>query len=256
MSAMVSFARGAIKYRRPVIVCLLLSSAFVSAQEVKFIDLTNLQPKTALRFKPGIPLCPPGKKPCVVDGYGGEIVDEGVLDLHDPHALGISLDSVSTTNITVDPFAMELRIVNTGSAPIDVPVWGDLSDLQPADAWQPFNYLSLSVLVLMGRPVDPGIAGMTGIILYGSADRPETIISLKPGQWIRVKARMKLNPFPTQRLYNLQLSGSFLLDRDQFTPQPGGGFFRITHLRPNETQFPGIPVNFSPARSNLTRLSQ
>ena len=92
---MVSFARGAIKYRHPVIDCLLLSSVFGSAQEVKFIDLTNLQPKTALRFKPGIPLCPPEKKPCVVDGYGGEIVDERVLDLHDPATLSRTVTSMS-----------------------------------------------------------------------------------------------------------------------------------------------------------------
>lgn len=254
---MLRFGKGAIKSRYCLIVCLLLCSVFLGAQEVKFIDLRNLQPKTALRFQPGVPLCPPEQKPCVVNGYGGEIVDEGRPDLHDPHALGISLDSISTTNITLDPFEMELRVINTGSAAIDVPVWGDLSDLQPADPLQPFNYLSLSVLVSMAKPFSAEPDGMSAVVLYGSADRPETIISLKPGQWIRVKARMKLNPVPTKRLYDLQLNPSFWLDRDQFTPQPEGGFFRITHLHTNEiSYYPGITVNFSPTHSDLPRSSR
>jgi hypothetical protein len=55
-----------------------------------------------------------------------------------------------------------------------------LSDLQPADPLQPFNYLSLSVLVSMAKPFSTEPDGISGVVVYGSADRPETIIKATP----------------------------------------------------------------------------
>lgn len=234
----------------------LLSPAVFSAQEVKFVDLTNLRPRTALRFQPGVPLCAPEKKPCIVDGFGGEIVDNDKLpDPADPHALGISIDRVSTTQVTLDPFEVEFRVVNTGSAPIDVPVWGDLSELQPADPLQTFNYLSLSIIVSLSRPLDPGNYAMTGTTLYASTERPETIVSLKPGQWLRVKATMKVGVHVTYPVLNVQLSPSFWLQRNKFTPEPEGGFFQMTSLHPREAfdYFPPVTVNFTPTTHTATR---
>lgn len=232
-----------------VLMLFLVPTALCRAQEVKFVDLTNLHPKTALRFQPGVPLCPPEQKTCVVNGFGGEMIENDKSpDPNDPHILGISIDRVSTTRLTLDPFEVGFRIVNTGSAPIDIPVWGDLSDLQPADPWQTFNYLSLSIIVELARPDEPGNYGTTGSALYGSLQRPETIVSLKPGRWVRVNATMKLNGYVPRPAANLLLCSDFWLQKNQFTPQPVGGFFQTTFLHPREAvnYFPPITVNFTP----------
>jgi hypothetical protein len=74
-------------------------------------------------------------------------VGDGAPDARDPRALGVVLDSVEPTDITLDPFEAEFRIMNTGLVPIDLPIFPHLSDLQPADESQKFQYLSLALYV-------------------------------------------------------------------------------------------------------------
>lgn len=232
----------------------LVCSAVCRSQEVKFVDLTHLHPRIALRFQPGIfPLCAPEKKPCIVDGFGGEIIDE-VAEPVSPRTFSISIDRVSSSEITLAPFEVELRVVNTGAAPLEVPVWGELSDLQPADETQPFSYLSLSIVVSLSRPMDPGNYGTTGANLYGSSDRPETVAILKPGQWIRVKTTMSFAAHVVHPVANVELSPWISLQRNQFTLRPEGKFLQSTNLHVKVfNYFPPVMVNFSPTTHTAAR---
>lgn len=168
--------------RRLTPVFLLLGcSGLVQAQEIKFIDLSSVRQRTALRFPPapqrdGVP-----NQGCVGAGYGGGSVADGSPDPRDPRALGVSLDSVGQTDITLDPFEAELRIMNTGLVPIDLPVSPHLSDLQPADEWQRFQYLSLVLEVRLAATTPVQALGFGYVELYGSVEHEDTIVTLKQG---------------------------------------------------------------------------
>ncbi len=74
-------------------------------------------------------------------------MSDGGPDRRDPHALGIYLLRVTPTDINpAEPFQVEFKILNTGTAPIELPVSPHLSDLQPRDETVIFDYFSLAVV--------------------------------------------------------------------------------------------------------------
>jgi len=225
---------------------MLATSPLLEAQEVRVVDLLNVNQRTELRFPPAPSDCISGE-PCVGGGVGGLSVADGAPDPRDPRALGVALDRVTPTDITLDAFEAEFRLLNTGLAPINVPVWPHLSDLQPSSESQPFSYLSIALQVrLSGTGPAQGL-GIGWVQLYGSAEHEETIIALKPGEWIRVKAKLKLHTWPTEPM-QAQLRGDFWINDNVFKPQVGGGFTEAVNVYPNHTHFPAVAVHFSPTR--------
>jgi len=221
-------------------------SVVAGAQEVEFIDLSLVEQRTTLRHPPSRSTCDPGET-CVGGGVGGSVAD-GARDRRDPHALGVSLDHVSTKNVTLDAFDAEFRILNTGLAPIEVPIFPHLSDLQPPDETKAFNYLSLALIVELEEP-EQATGWIAEVELYGATDYDCTIVTLQPGQWVRLKSKMKRSGWPPKPLH-ARLRGDFCLRTNVFTPHEGGGFTEITNLYPNRTVFPAIEVQFTPTRSN------
>lgn len=228
---------------------LLVCSGLLQAQEIKFIDLSNVQQRTALRFPPAPqPDCVPNQG-CVGGGYGGGSVADGSPDPRDPGALGVSLDSVGQTDITLDPFEAEFRIMNTGLVPIDLPVSPHLSDLQPADEWQTFQYLSLALEVRLSATEPVQALGLGYVELYGSVEHEDTMVTLKPGQWIRVKANLKLHTWPSEPV-EAQLGGDFWIHKNVYKPHEGGAFTEAANDYPNHTTLvPTVIVRFSPTHS-------
>src|ERR1700674_3178179 len=227
-----------------LLLLLLATSALLEAQEVRVVDLFNVNQRTELRFPPAPSDCIPGA-PCVGGGFGGVGVADGAPDPRDPRALGVALDRVTPTDITLDAFEAEFRLLNTGLAPINVPVWPHLSDLQPSSESQPFSYLSLALEVRLSGTGAAQAFGVGWVELYGSAEREDTIITLKPGEWVRVKAKIKLHTWPTKPI-EAQLRGDFGVHDNVCKPQTGGAFTEAVNVYPNHTVFPAVAVHFSP----------
>jgi hypothetical protein len=223
---------------------LLATSSLLEAQEVRVIDLLNVNQRTELRFPPAPSDCLPGR-PCVGGGVGGGSVADGAPDPRDPRALGVALDRVMPTDITLDAFDVEFRLLNTGLAPINVPVWPHLSDLQPSSESQTFSYRDLALEVRLSGTGPAQAFGVGWVELYGSGEREDTIITLKPGEWVRVKAKVKLHTWPTKTM-DAQLRGDFWFHDNVFKPQIGGGFTEAVNVYPNHTLFPAVAVHFSP----------
>ena len=224
---------------------LLATSALLEAQEVRAVDLLNVKQHTELRFPPAPSECTP--EGCVGGCVGGSSVADGAPDPRDPRALGVALDRVTPTDITLDAFEAEFRLLNTGLAPINVPVWPHLSDLQPSSESQQFSYLSLALQVRLSGTGRTQGSGIGWIELYGSGEHEDTIITLKPGGWVRVKAKVKLHTWPTEPM-DAQLRGDFWLHDNVFKPQVCGGFTEAVNVYPNHTLFPALAVHFSPIR--------
>ena len=223
---------------------LLAISALLEAQEVRVVDLLNVNQRTELRFPAAPSDCIPGK-PCFGTGFGGGSVADGAPDPRDPRALGVAIDRVKPTDITLDPFEAEFRLLNTGLAPIRVPVWPHLSDLQPPSESQPFSYLSLALELRLSSTGPPPTSGVGWVELYGSAEHEDTIITLKPGEWVRVRAKLKLHTWPTKPV-EAQLRGDFWFHENVFKPQIGGSFTQAVNVCPNHTLFPAVAIHFSP----------
>ena len=229
---------------RATLLLLLATSALLEAQEVKLVDLLNVGQRTELRLAPAPSDCKDGET-CVGDGGAGGSVGDGAPDSRDPRALGVALDRVTPTDITLDAFEAEFRLLNTGLAPITVPVWPHLSDLQPSSELQPFSYVSLALQVrLFGTGPVQGL-GVGWVELYGSAEREDTTITLKPGEWVRVKAKVNLHTWPSQPM-DAKLQPDFWLHNNTFKPRIGGGFTEAVNIYPNHTLFPAVPIHFSP----------
>jgi hypothetical protein len=113
-----------------VFLLLIVFPSLLAAQEIKYIDLTGVRQRTELRHPPAPPPeCKEGAG-CLGGGYGGGSIGDGAPDLRDPHALGIYLERVTPTDINAaEPFQVEFRVLNTGTALIELPVSAHLSDL-------------------------------------------------------------------------------------------------------------------------------
>lgn len=215
------------------------------AQEVKCIDLTFVQQRTELRHPPAPPAeCEDGK--CLGGGIGGVSVGDGAPDQRDPHALGVYLLQITPTEInTAEPFEAEFKVLNTGRATIGVPVYPHLSDLQPSDESVPFTYFSLA-LVVQGESEPEGtgsnVPALGYVELYGSHEHEGSVMTLRPGEWIRVRATVKLHTWPLEPIF-ARLRGGFWLRRNTFRPQPGGAFTQVQNLYPNATPTPSLAVH-------------
>jgi len=233
--------------RRKLLFLLLAWSVLLKAQEIKYIDLSLIQQRTELRHPPALPAdCKQGSG-CIGGGSGGGSVGDGAPDLRDPHALGVYLLRVTPTDINPSqPFEAEFKVLNTGVAPIEVPVSPHLSDLQPSDESMDFGYLSLALVVRgESEPTGPQVAAIGFIELYGSTDHDGSVLMLKPGEWIRIKANVKLHTWPLEPV-SMLFRGDFWLRRNTFHPEPGGGFHEAHNLYPNTTPTPSIAVHLLP----------
>jgi hypothetical protein len=220
---------------------LTLASVCADAQEVKYLDLTAVSQRTTLRFPPA-PSEPGIDGGGVGSGSASVLISDGAADIHDPRALGAYLENVSPHEIDpAQPFEAEFRILNTGLAQIEVPVSPHLADLQPEDESTPFEYLSIALEahLINADPQGTQVIGSGAIELYGCSTQDGTIVILKPGEWIRVKAKVKLRQWPSQAI-GVRMRGEFLLRRVTYRPHPGGSSTKIANLYPNHTPTPSV----------------
>ena len=156
------------------------------AQEVASIDLTQITPRIELRRPPPTPEAPGGAN--------------GTHDNHACADLGKSVGTLRTTLAGLDRDqylfgdqpTFEVNVGNVGSQPIQLPFSPHLADLQPADPSQKFSFSELSVVLWLGG--NRWNANMGGAVnLYGADDHPETLLTLLPGEWLRIVGKGKIN---------------------------------------------------------------
>ena len=170
------------------VVVTLSSSATVVAQEVGFVDLTQIVARTEIRH-------PAPRSDEATDRRGGS----GVVDSHHnncdaPNALK-DAGALRTTLVWLDrdEYAVgdhqkfEVRIENVSSVPFDMPFSPHLADLQPVDASQKFGYSVVRVEFWIGGTKWEWTSSEGGeIALYGARQHPGTMLTMHPGEWVRI----------------------------------------------------------------------
>jgi hypothetical protein len=84
---------------------------------------------------------------------------------------------------------LEVTVQNNGPEPIDIPVSPHLADLQPEDPAQKFAYQELQITMWVAADNRWSVSSGPTALLYGAEDHPNTMITLHPGEWLRVIAQ-------------------------------------------------------------------
>lgn len=223
----------------------------VAAQEVAYIDLTGGAQRIQLRHPPAPPPKCDDQGTCVGGGLGGGSVSCGAEDRRDPRALRVSITWLnSIAYVRTDQLEIEFKLENVGSVPLAIPVSPHLADLQPSDANQKFEYYSLS-LVVVGNLTKP-------LALYGNAQHTGSLLTLNPGEWIRVRGTTAFTMTDAQwdeasERGDKYITATFWLRRVSFVPQPGGYFSHNANLYPRHLPGPEVLVRFLPPPKGETR---
>lgn len=153
------------------------------AQRVAAYDFSTQQPKDRARQpKP----FPPGTQ------FGGKC---GGILWNPP--VQVSLLSLDKSQYAIgDDVIYTVSVTNTGTAPKHVAVAFSLADIEPPDASQSYGYEPMEIWLRLYKTTESADHPLTLhtllLTIYGSNDRPDTWPELKPGEWIEIRGRAKL----------------------------------------------------------------
>ena len=153
--------------------------AISSAQEVASLDLTKVvhrglrRPESKLRG----------------NGHysGGQQITSCPDSRQNIGELRTALLSLDRTHYQVeDKPIFEATVENVGSAALRIPFSPQMGDLQPQDAAQKFAYSELRIELWIAAG-DHWMTNTGGLVsLYGNEDHANTMLTLNPGEWVRV----------------------------------------------------------------------
>jgi hypothetical protein len=159
-----------------------LSHGNLQAQEVAFLDLRQGAPRT--EFRRPAPLAERNEI------HGGSNATYGCQDFSKPAG------SLRTTLLRLDRSQyhandspeFDVKIENIGNQSVQIPISPHVADLQPQDPNQKFGYEETSVVLWIGG-TGWDQSTSVGTNLYGRDDHPETMLTLSPGEWVRISAK-------------------------------------------------------------------
>src|SRR5713101_7218821 len=234
----------------------LLLSTGVIAQEIGYLDLTGVTPRTSLRYPPAPPppkpICKNGVCAGTGGGFGSAAIACGAGDWRDPRALKTTITWLDQLDYQIGGnIEFEMQLENAGSETMAIPWTPHLADLQPADDSKPFDYLELD----LNLDIKTDSIGITLPLttLYGSKETA-TIVELPPGAWVRIRGSTKLVVYEDFRKHVEQepaavweAKARFGYRHDSFHPAPGGYGTQITNDYPRNPQGRPLPVRIYPA---------
>ena len=158
------------------------------AQEAGFVDLTKVTPRLDLR------------RPALSHGMSGANSEiNQILDCSNPAnnraSLRTDLLTLQPPQVAIgDRPVFEVIVENVDSNPMRIPFSPHLADLQPKDPGKKFAYFEMQVGVWVagGQEWSANTGGV--ISLYGNENHPATMLTLNPGESIRIvgKGRVTL----------------------------------------------------------------
>lgn len=227
---------------------LAVATAFVStcpAQEVGSLDLTKIAVRDDLRR-------PKATSP-VTGGYSGTEQDSPCRDsTQEVGSLRTSLVSLDSTHYRIgDKPRFEVTVENAGSKPVKIPFSPHLADLQPENPAQKFAYSKLLITLWIAASKQWSANSGGGVALYGADDHANTMLTLNPGEWMRVIGKGDLSlpenlvklTLPPQTEEYLFAKSSLYRQETLITPTQSATASREVCLAPMQGQSVPIQLN-------------
>ncbi|HET9365754.1 MAG TPA: hypothetical protein VFP71_12160 [Candidatus Angelobacter sp.] len=231
---------------------LLLSATALTAQEVAYLDLADVKPRTELRHPSSPPpVCKEDGTCTFSGGVDGGSVGDGVEGPNEPRALKTTLLSLDRFAYAPDDSAeMEIKVENVGSVAMAIPWNPNLADLQPADEKQSFHYRSFAIVLQLTNAADKSQQSiMEAAHLYGITEKPDTLKILKPGEWFRLRIKTKLAAYTDKLKAGFDYSASVLpqLRLETFVPnlKYGGYSINIDNEYPRRISGPELTLRIT-----------
>jgi hypothetical protein len=164
--------------------CATIPFSACSAQEIAALDLTKIDARVDLRR-------PRATSEISVGYSGAESANYCPLSKHKTGGLRTSLVSLDRADYQIgDELTFEVTVQNIGSVPIRIPFSPHLADLQPSDPAEKFSYYELQIALWIAGDGWWTTAG--GAMLYGADSHANTVLTVKPGEWVRLAAKGNL----------------------------------------------------------------
>ena len=236
---------------RAIIFGMVLLSSLAGAQEVAYLDLTGVTPRVDLRHPPAPPPKCDSNGVCTGSGVGSLSVACGGGDAREKRALRTSLTWLGRSDyMDGDSAEIEVSIANVGDVPIEIPWTPHLADLQPADERSKFQALNLLVGLFLhwGNGYSTSLGWIS---LYGGHDQRETMLTLLPGEWARVRGSIAIElihgdgfaPPPPGVVQTATAEFEFKLI--EYTPIAGGVGLSITNMYPRHIHGNVVDIHVS-----------
>jgi hypothetical protein len=220
------------------------------AQELTSLDLTKIEARIDLRRPKG--------SPPTQGRYSGNDETIPCFDSQ-PNAgsLHTSLVALDRTHYEIDDEpTFEVTIENDGFTPLRIPFSPHLSDLQPRNPAQKFSYFALDITlwIASGERWSTNTGG--NVTLYGANDHPDTMLTLLPGQWVRVvgKGHLIIAEFPSfsEPADHAFAIASLFREETLITPTQSATVSREVCLA--KTRGQSLPIQLALSNSAILRL--
>jgi hypothetical protein len=122
-------------------------------------------------------------------------------------SLDVTMQSVDKSRCVMgDDVEFVVKLTNTGNEPVLLPWDPQMADFEEKGAGDDYHYVSISVLLELsdGRAKEM----MTGWSLFGSPDLAGSLLEVRPGDWVQVRAKSKIEIFSDNEFQHRLYSGS------------------------------------------------
>ncbi len=154
-----------------------------------------------------------------------------------------------------DTAEIETTIENVGKIPLQIPWTPHLAGLQPEDESAKFGVYELQVGLFLNWGERYSIS-LGWLNLYGDPTQPGTIVTLSPGERVRIRGQIKISATQADgiTLPALELapraSAKALFREVEYIPHSGGVSEKISNGGPKETAGTDQPVRILAAFKN------
>jgi hypothetical protein len=157
-------------------------SLVVSDQEAGFLDLTEGIVGHRIH------------QPTFGSGGGiSGVTGDGPRVEHRKEPLRITLLSLDRTSYRIgEDLTYELKIENVGTEAQLFPWDPNVADVEPKNPSQPYEYQSLDISLWFRNQVDQ-VEALRAASLYATSEKEASRLELKPGQWVRIRGKVRLS---------------------------------------------------------------